>query len=98
MSASPATTPARAPFLLLRQAARLGVCPTPRLVLCGRPITITGGHMWYFGQEANGIDGVRAAVRQLVKEGADFIKVAATGGSTRSSHPTRAAYTVEELR
>jgi imidazolonepropionase-like amidohydrolase len=82
----------------LREAMAMGVAEGSRLVLCGRPITITGGHLWYFGQEANGADGVRAAVRQLVKEGADFIKVAATGGSTRTSYATRAAYTVEELR
>jgi imidazolonepropionase-like amidohydrolase len=82
----------------LRDAMRQGIVGGSRLVLCGRPITITGGHLWYFGQEADGVDAVREAVRQLVKEGADFIKVAATGGSTRTSDATRAAYTVEELR
>jgi imidazolonepropionase-like amidohydrolase len=41
----------------LRNAVRLGITPAPRLILCGRPITITGGHMWYFGQEADGEDG-----------------------------------------
>jgi imidazolonepropionase-like amidohydrolase len=82
---------------LLRQALRQGIGEGPRLVLCGRPITITGGHLWYFGQQADGVDEVRKAVRQLVKEGADFIKVAATGGSTRTSNPLRAAFTPPEL-
>ncbi len=76
----------------LRRAIAMGIAPGPRLYLCGRPVTITGGHMWYFGQEADGPDGVRRAVRQLLKEGADFIKIVATGGSTRTSYPARPAY------
>jgi len=83
---------------MLREAVRQGIASSPRLVLCGRPITITGGHLWFFGEEADGVDGVRRAVRRLVKEGADFIKVVATGGSTCSSNPTRAAYLPEEMR
>jgi imidazolonepropionase-like amidohydrolase len=82
----------------LRRAIAMGITPGPRLYLCGRPVTITGGHMWYFGQEADGVDGVRRAVRQLVKEGADFVKIVATGGSTRTSYPARPAYTPDELR
>lgn len=82
----------------LRRALEAGITPGPRLYLSGRPVTITGGHLWYFGQEADGVDAGRQAVRQLVKEGADFIKVIATGGSTRTSYPSRPAYTPEELR
>jgi imidazolonepropionase-like amidohydrolase len=67
------------------------------MVICGRPITITGGHMGYFGSEADGVDAVRAEVRKLLKEGADYIKIVATGGSTRTSDPNRASYTVVEL-
>ena len=76
----------------------MGLTKGPRLVLCGNPVTITGGHMWQMGSEADGPDAVRAAVRNLVKRGADWIKVPATGGSTASSLPLRASYTVEELR
>ena len=43
------------------------------------------------------MDECRAAVRQLIKEGADFIKITATGGSTRTSHPLRPSFNVEEL-
>ena len=82
----------------LREGIRLGLAKGPRLVLCGNPVTITGGHMWQMGSEADGVDGVRTAVRSLLKRGADWIKVPATGGSTRSSFPFRPAYTVEELR
>jgi imidazolonepropionase-like amidohydrolase len=81
----------------LREGIRRKLAPGPRMVICGRPITITGGHMGYFGSEANGEDAVRAEVRKLLKEGADYIKIVATGGSTRTSDPNRASYTVPEL-
>jgi len=68
------------------------------MTLCGRPVTITGGHMWYFGGEADGTEGVRKQVRQLIKEGADYIKIVATGGSTITSNPLLPSYSVAELR
>lgn len=82
----------------LREGIRRGLAVGPRMVICGRPITMTGGHMWYFGSEVDGLDGVRREVRQLLKEGADYIKIVASGGSTRTSDPRRASYTLEELR
>jgi imidazolonepropionase-like amidohydrolase len=81
----------------LREAIRRGVTPGPRMVVCGRPVTITGGHLHFFGGEANGVEGVRQTVRQLVKEGADFVKIVSSGGSTRSSHMYRPAFTPPEL-
>jgi imidazolonepropionase-like amidohydrolase len=81
----------------LREGIRRKLAPGPRMVICGRPITITGGHMGYFGSEADGEDAVRGEVRKLLKEGADYIKIVATGGSTRTSDPNRASYTVSEL-
>ena len=83
---------------MLRQAVDLGIVPAPRLILAGRPVAIIGGHLSYFGTTATGVDECRAAVRQLIKEGADFIKITATGGSTRTSHPLRPSFNVEELR
>jgi imidazolonepropionase-like amidohydrolase len=81
----------------LREGVRRKLAPGPRMVICGRPITITGGHMGYFGCEADGEAAVRVAVRRLLKEGADYIKIVATGGTTRTSDPNRASYTVPEL-
>ena len=81
----------------LREGIRRQLAPGPRMVICGRPITITGGHMGYFGSEADGEAAVRAEVRKLLKEGADYIKIVASGGSTRTSDPNRASYTVAEL-
>jgi len=82
----------------LREGIERGLAAGPRVSVCGRPVTITGGHMWYFGSEADGADGVRTEVRRLVKEGADYIKIVATGGSTRTSFPNLPAYTIDELR
>ena len=82
---------------LLRDAVEMGIVPSPRLVLAGRPIAIIGGHLSYFGIQATGPTECRAAVRQLIKEGADFIKVTATGGSTRTSHPTSPSFNVDEF-
>jgi imidazolonepropionase-like amidohydrolase len=82
---------------MLREAVRMGITPAPRLVLSGRPMAIIGGHLSYFGVQATGENECRAAVRQLIKEGADFIKITATGGSTRTSYPSRPSFSVEEL-
>jgi imidazolonepropionase-like amidohydrolase len=82
----------------LREGIRRGLAAGPRMVVCGRAMTITGGHLWYFGSEADGEGGVRAEVRRLLKEGADYIKIMATGGTTRTSNPNHAAFTVPELR
>jgi imidazolonepropionase-like amidohydrolase len=82
----------------VREAIRRGIAEGPRMIVAGRAVTITGGHLYYFGGEADGPEGVRIAVRQLVKEGADFIKIMASGGSTRSSHPYLPAFPPDELR
>ena len=82
---------------LLRQAMDMSIATGPRLLLSGRPMAIVGGHLSYFGVEATGVDECRAAVRQLIKEGADFIKITATGGSTATSHPFRPSFNVDEL-
>src|SRR5438046_4710151 len=81
----------------LREGVRRRLAPGPRMVICGRPITSTGGLMGDFGAEADGEAAVRAEVRKLLKEGADYIKIVASGGSTRTSDPNRASYTVAEL-
>jgi imidazolonepropionase-like amidohydrolase len=81
----------------LKEGIQRGLSEGPEMVISGRPITITGGHFWYCGSEADGVEGVRAEVRKLIKEGADFIKIMATGGSTWSSNPLQPSYTVEEI-
>ena len=81
----------------LKEGISLGIVDGPRVRVAGRPITVTGGHLWFMGGEVDGVDDIRKQVRQLIKEGADLIKVAASGGSTLTSDPFRPAFTVEEL-
>ena len=81
----------------LKEGLALGLVEGPRGLVSGPPLTVTGGHLWYMGGEADGVDGVRQRVRYLIKQGADFIKIAASGGSTTASDPYRASYSVAEL-
>jgi len=82
----------------IKEAAQAGLFLTPRILVTGRPVTVTGGHFWWCGQEADGVEGVRTAVRQLVKDGADGIKIMASGGGTVGTDGTRPSFSVEELR
>ena len=49
------------------------------------------------GGEADGVDGMRQAARRLINEGAEFLKVMTTGGSTLGTDPYAPAYSQEEL-
>ena len=82
----------------VREAIRRGYFPGPRLQLAGRAITHSGGHLHWCGSVADTLDEIRREVRLLVSEGADVIKVVASGGGTRGGIPYLASYTVDELR
>lgn len=82
----------------LRDAIRAGIVPGPRFVLSGYPLTITGGHCRYFGGEVDGPDAMRAAARLLLKEGADFIKIMASGGGTVGTYSQFPSFEVDEMR
>jgi imidazolonepropionase-like amidohydrolase len=83
----------------IKKAIADGALIGPRIVTCGMPITITGGYAYWICIEADGPEGVRTAVRQRLKNGADFIKVMASNekpqpGRTEQSMPQ---FTKEEL-
>lgn len=82
----------------LRDAIHRGIVPGPRLVLSGRPLTITGGHCHYFGGEVDGVDALRHAARQVLAEGADFVKLMAAGGGTLGTYPQYPSFETDELR
>jgi imidazolonepropionase-like amidohydrolase len=88
---------ARTTVFDLRRALALGHGEGARILACGQPITITGGHTWYFGGEADGEDALRRKVRHLAKLGADFIKVMASGGGTVNTMSWLPSYSREEL-
>jgi imidazolonepropionase-like amidohydrolase len=81
----------------LRDGIERGYVDGPKLVLSGRPITTTGGHCWYLGGEADGPEQLRHLVRELVKQGADIIKIMTTGGGTVGTDSHRAYFTPDEL-
>jgi imidazolonepropionase-like amidohydrolase len=82
----------------IKEGIRKKIIKGPRLLLSGRPLTITGGHCFFLNGEADGVDGVRRTARQLIKEGADFLKIMASGGGmTPSTISKLPYYTVEEL-
>ncbi|HZQ38748.1 MAG TPA: amidohydrolase family protein [Dehalococcoidia bacterium] len=64
----------------LMRAVSAGLVEGPRIVPAGRMITMTGGHGWPIGREADGADEVRKAVREQLKAGARAIKLMASGG------------------
>ncbi|MCH2514600.1 MAG: amidohydrolase family protein [Dehalococcoidia bacterium] len=83
----------------VRQMIEDGHVPGPRLLLAGTPITITAGHCWFFGTEADTADQVRTAIRTQVKLGANVIKMMATGGMfTPTANPRKPQYSVEQLK
>jgi imidazolonepropionase-like amidohydrolase len=100
--------------LALRNAINAGWLPGPRILGAGISFGITGGHCDDLdglrpdavGHEsgiadgvADGVDQVRAAVRYVVKYGADVIKICATGGVLSATDSAGAQqYTEEEMR
>lgn len=81
----------------LKEGLERGYIPGPRALVSGRPITCTGGHFHMCNETADGEDEIRKSVRRLVHEGADYIKIMASGGGTEGTIPGRASYSVEEL-
>jgi imidazolonepropionase-like amidohydrolase len=97
--------------MALRAAINQGFVPGPRMENAGYAIGITGGHCDENGFKpgvadgdvrhgiADGVDEVRAAVRYMVKYGADVIKTCATGGVLSEGDAVGATqYTYEELK
>lgn len=82
----------------LSHAVKAGYVQGPTIVSCGAPLTITGGHCWFWGGEADGIDDVRHQVRELSKSNADYIKVMASGGGTPGTCAWLPSYTAKELQ
>jgi imidazolonepropionase-like amidohydrolase len=83
---------------VLKEGVRRGLIPGPRMQVSGRPITCTGGHFHMCNEVADGEEQLRRSVRRLVHEGADYIKIMASGGGTAGTLPGLASYSTAELR
>lgn len=90
----------------LRDFVEQGLAIGPRLVVSPWWITMTNGHGDLFyppytprrrWDTADGVDECRTMVRLQAREGADFIKVMASGGMSRGEQPHWPNYTVAEL-
>lgn len=76
-----------------------GTVEGPTVFAAGQLIAMTGGHACMLGIEADGVDAVRAAARQNLKNGARLIKLIATGGVlTPGVRPGAQQLTEDELR
>lgn len=95
--------------LALRDGINAGEIPGPRLFVSGPPLGITGGHCDndllapQFQATSEGVaDGPWAArrkVREVIKYGADLIKICASGGVLSKGDAVGAEqYTLEEMR
>lgn len=83
---------------VLRDLIASGVLVGPRVLASGPPITTRAGHCWWLGGEADSLDETVARVRTLVRDGADFVKVMATGGGmTHGSNTVAAQYPTATL-
>jgi len=82
----------------VRDAIAAGLARGPRLVVAASPVTVTGGHCWFMGGEADSEDELRRLVRTHHKHGADLIKVMSTGGfMTTGSAPWYAQFTTAQI-
>src|SRR5499427_1206889 len=93
----------------LRDAINAGDVPGPRMLVSGPALSITGGHcdnnLLPFDYHAtnsgvaDGIEVVQHKTREIIKYGADLIKVCATGGVlSKGDDPNASQYTLEEMK
>jgi imidazolonepropionase-like amidohydrolase len=95
--------------IALRDAINAGDVPGPRMDASGPALSITGGHCdndllpyeYHATSDgaADGVEGVQHKVREIIKYGADVIKVCATGGVlSKGDDPQASQYTLEEMK
>jgi imidazolonepropionase-like amidohydrolase len=94
--------------IALRDAINAGDLEGPRILASGPPLGITGGHCDnnllppeyhdIAGGVADGVEQVQHKVREVIKYGADIIKVCATGGvMSKGDDPNASQYSLEEM-
>jgi imidazolonepropionase-like amidohydrolase len=84
--------------IALRDAIAQGLVPGPRMLVSGKYIVPTGGHVHWWGRVADGVEEVRKAVREQIHAGVDVIKLMATGGAgSAGENPQRMHMRPEEI-
>ena len=97
--------------IALRDAINAGEVPGPRLQVATWSLSMTGGHgdprnavSYHWCNDlangvADGVDEVRKQVRFNIQQGADVIKILATGGVlSPQDDPQHTAYSLEEMK
>ena len=90
----------------LVMAVEEGLIDGPRLIICGKALSQTGGHsdprdrsetrplytgrLGQVGQLCDGVDAVRLAAREQLRAGATFVKIMANGGVASPNDPIHA--------
>lgn len=83
----------------LREAVDRGELAGPHMLVCGRPLTVPGGHCWHMGAEAADQAALLRLIDEECERGADFIKIMATGGNlTATTDPSRPQFDLDTLR
>ena len=93
----------------LRDAINADLIVGPHMQVSGPALGITGGHCdenllpfeyhLQGGGVADGVEAVQHKVREVIKYGADLIKICATGGVlSKGDDPQASQYTLEELK
>jgi len=93
----------------LRDAINAGDVPGPRMLVSGPALSITGGHCdndllpyeYHATSDgaADGVEQVQHKTREIIKYGADLIKVCATGGVlSKGDDPNASQFTLEEMK
>lgn len=71
----------------------------PRILGCGQVIVMTGGHGYFLGREADGVDEVRKATREQLKAGADWVKLMGSAGFAKTEERAKSPQLdLDELR
>lgn len=84
----------------VRDAVEAGIVPGPRILAAGAMLVMTGGHCHPMGIEVDGPYEARKVARQQLKEGADLLKMMATGGvyGLRHDEPWSPQLDLDELQ
>jgi imidazolonepropionase-like amidohydrolase len=83
----------------LRDAIKAGMVEGPEIVAAGQSLCVTGGHGATISLEKDGPIAMRQGARQVVKDGADCVKIMVSGGvNSPGPEPGPPELTLEEIQ
>jgi imidazolonepropionase-like amidohydrolase len=82
----------------LKKAINEGLIEGPDMLVAGKAISITGGHLFPLTYEADGVNEMKKATRLQIKNGADLIKIMVTGGAVTGQNIEVVHFDLEEIK